>query len=74
MVPFDGIYLTSYQMAMVMLQFSNVYLSELLLEKFDPENSGRSHRLQHSQWSHFMANVNLYKSHTLAFYASSHRF
>ena len=31
---------------------------------FDLENESQGHGIQHSQWSHSMANVNLYKSHT----------
>ena len=27
------------------------------------KNEGQGHRVQHSQWSHSMANINLYKSH-----------
>ena len=44
--------------------------------KFYLENLGQGHGvgLQHSQRYHSMANVNIFKSHTLAFFASSHRF
>ena len=38
---------------------------------FDLENEGQSHGVQHSQWSHSMVNINLYRSHTFAFFASS---
>ena len=31
--------------------------------KMKLENLGLGHGLQHSQWSHSMANINLYKSH-----------
>ena len=39
-------------------------LEILRLEMFDFENLGQSHRVQHSQWSHSMTNINVYKSHT----------
>ena len=46
--------------------------------KFDLENVGQGNRLQHSQWQHSiyniqhsMANISLYKSHTLIFFSSS---
>ena len=38
------------------------------------ENEGQGHGVKHSQWFHSIANINLYKSHTLAFFASSRRF
>ena len=39
-------------------------------------NIGQGHDLQHSQWRHSMANINLYKSSTpyLSIFASSYRF
>ena len=33
-------------------------------EKYDLEIVGQSHRIQHSQWSHSIGNIYLYKSHT----------
>ena len=35
---------------------------------------GQEHDTQHSQWRNSMANIDLYKNRTLAFFASSHRF
>ena len=40
---------------------------------FDLQNESQGHEVQRSQWFHSMANINLYKSHTWAFCASSHR-
>ena len=40
----------------------------------DLENIGQGHDVQHSQWRHSMANINLYESCTWAFFASSHCF
>ena len=34
---------------------------------FDLENEGKGHRVQHSQWYHSMANINLCKSHMMNF-------
>ena len=33
---------------------------------------GYGHGVQHSQWSHSMANINFYKSHDRAFFAGYH--
>ena len=41
---------------------------------FDLENEGQGYEVQHSQWFHSMANINLYKSHTLALLVSSQPF
>ena len=41
---------------------------------FDLENESRAHGVQHSRWSHSMANINLYRSHTWAFFSSFHLF
>ena len=41
---------------------------------FDHENEGQSDGVQHSQWSHSMENINLYKRRTSQFVDSSHRF
>ena len=41
---------------------------------FYRENLGQRRAVQHSQWSHSMVNINLYKSHSMHFYTSSHRF
>ena len=41
---------------------------------FDLVNEGQGHWVEHSQWFHSMANINLYESQTWAFFASSHRF
>ena len=39
-------------------------ISEIFaFEIFDHEKLGQNHEVQHSQWSHWMANINLYKSH-----------
>ena len=40
----------------------------------DLEIEGKGHGKHQSQWSHSMANINLYTSQTCAFFASSHRF
>ena len=61
--PFDGNYLASYLIAIVMFAFSS--LLKLALQKFDLENVGQCHGVQCSQWSRSMANMNLYKSHIL---------
>ena len=50
------------------------FLSMHNKEMFDLENIGKGHGAQHSQWSHSIANINLYKSHTWALFACSHRF
>ena len=34
----------------------------------DIENEGQGHGVQHSQWFHSMANINLYKRRSLAFF------
>ena len=34
---------------------------------FDLEYEGHVHGVQQLQWSHLMANINLFKSHTRAF-------
>ena len=39
---------------------------------FDLEVESQGHGIQHLQWSHSMANMNLYESHTCAYFASSH--
>ena len=52
------------------LQIFNVYESKLMLEKFDLENLGQGHDVQHSQLSHSLANLNLTLEHVCA---SSHR-
>ena len=67
--PFDGNYLTSYLMVIVMFVFLSLYLSKYPLEKFALENLGLYHGVQHSQWSRSMANINLYKSHSWTFFA-----
>ena len=46
---------------MVMFAFSSAYLPKYLLEKFDLENVGQGHGVQHSQWSYSIVNINLYK-------------
>ena len=47
----------------------------LYFQKYcDPENIGQGHNVQHSQWHHSMASINLYKIRTLAFFANSYRF
>ena len=48
--------------------------SQRIKKMFDIENEGQGHGVQHSQWFHSIANINLYKRHTRAFFASSHRF
>ena len=41
---------------------------------FDLEHDGQYQGVKQSQWSHSMANINLYKRHKWTFLASSHRF
>ena len=41
---------------------------------FDLEIEGQGHGGERLQWSRSMGHINLYKSHTCAFFASSHRF
>ena len=41
---------------------------------FDLENKCQGHGVQHLQWSHSIANINLYKCHTWVFFPSSHSF
>ena len=49
---------------------SNVYIFRVYtcqnsqLAKFDLENLGKGHGVQHSKWSSSMANIDLYKLHT----------
>ena len=39
-------------------------ISEIFrLEIFDLENLGQGHAVRHSQWSHPMANINIFKHH-----------
>ena len=40
---------------------------------FDLDNEGKVDGAQHSQRSYLIANINLYKSSTWEFFASSHR-
>ena len=40
----------------------------LRFEMFDLENLGQGHRVQHSQFSHSIANINIYKSLNWAFF------
>ena len=54
-----------------MVVFSSVYLLKQSTEKFDLENVCHRHAVQHSLWSHWMENINLYKSHTSSFFAIS---
>ena len=48
---------------------TNAWEEYVYIEKF-----GQDHRVQHSQCSRSMANINVYESHILAFFASSRRF
>ena len=41
---------------------------------FDFENEGQGREVQHSQWRHSMANINLCKSSDAFFYDNSYRF
>ena len=41
---------------------------------FDLENLGKGHGVHHSQWSHSMAHINIYRRHNLALSCCSHRF
>ena len=52
----------------------SAYLSKQPLENFYLGNVGYSRGVQQSIWTHSMAHINLYKSHTLALLASSHHF
>ena len=45
----------------------------LRFEMFVDENVGQGHRVQHLQWFNLMTNINLCKSNSMHFYASSHR-
>ena len=38
----------------------------------DLENLGPDYGVQHSQWTHSTANINIYKSHTWALFVSTH--
>ena len=60
--PFDHKYMTSYQMAIVKLHFFSCQNRQF--ENFDRENLRQGQGVQHSQWTHLMANINLYKNHT----------
>ena len=45
-------------------------VSEILRFKiFDLKNLGQDHRVQHSQWSNSIVNINFSKSHNCAFFA-----
>ena len=46
----------------------------LLIKTFGLEYISQGHDVQNLQWRHSMANVNLYKTRTWAFFASFHRF
>ena len=46
---FDGKYLTSYRMAIVMFAFFSVYLSKYPLEKVDLKNLGQGDRAEQSR-------------------------
>ena len=50
-------------------------VSEIITFKMcDLENFGNGHELPHLQWSQLTANINLCKSRSWAFFASSHSF
>ena len=70
--PFDGQYMTSYMMAIVVIAFFQPIIVKQLLEKFDLECLGQGHWIQHSQLCRSMANINLHKSHTERFCDSSY--
>ena len=74
LAPFDCKYLISYLLAIVMFAFFEHLLVKIAYWKFDLENLGKGHGVQDSKWYTSMANINLYKLHTWAFFASSHRF
>ena len=46
------------------------FLNNTCINCFDLENEGQDRGVQHSSWCYSMANVNLYKSHNRAFFAS----
>ena len=70
--PLDIKFLTSILMAIVMLHFPA--FDKITVEKFDLENLGQGHGVNHSQWSSSMENIDVYKSRTGALFASSYRF
>ena len=55
-------------------RFFKYYISYDLQKLCDLETIGQDHDVQRSQWRHFMARFNFYKSRTLSFFASSHSF
>ena len=57
-----------------MLAFSSRYLTKWQLENFDLESLYQGHGVQHSLLFRSIANINLYKSRSLAFIVSAHRF
>ena len=67
MWPFDGEYQPR-QGTYVAFSAIALTVSEILTFQIcDLENLGQGHTGQHSQWSHSMANINLYKCHTTSF-------
>ena len=49
-------------------------LKKMHKKMFGLENEGQDHEVQHSKWYHWMANINVCKSHITHFCDSSYRF
>ena len=44
------------------------------ISNYDLDNLDQDYVVQQWQWSHLMANINLYKNHILGCFSDSHRF